>query len=60
MAIGATALYKLSNLVGRWPEGAEYAGQLRLIAHVELAVVAVVILYVLVLYLKRLPEFLRA
>lgn len=60
MAIGATALYKLSALVGRWPEGAAYAGQLRLLAHVELAVAAAVIAYVLVLYLKRLPEFLRA
>ena len=60
MAIGATALYKLSTLVGRWPEGAAYADQLRVLAHVELAVAAAVILYVLVLYLKHLPEFLRA
>lgn len=58
MAIGATALYKLSNLVAGWPEGLHYAEQIRILAHVELAVAAMVILYVSVLYAKNLPGML--
>ena len=59
MAIGATALYKLSNLVSHYAGAQQYAYELRLFAHFELAIAAVVICYVFVLYMKNLPQFLR-
>ncbi len=57
MAIGATALYKVSNLVNSIPGGQEYAMQLRIMAHVELIIAALVISYVFVLYMKNLKVF---
>ena len=42
MAIGATALYKLSNLVAGFPGALHYAHQIRFLAHVEVTVAAVV------------------
>lgn len=54
MAIGATALYKLSNLVAGFPSALHYAHQIRFLAHVEVTVAAVVILYVAALYAKNL------
>lgn len=57
MAIGATALYKLSGLVSRFEGAAQYAQQLRILAHIELAVAAAVIAYVFVLYMKNLRVF---
>ena len=54
MAIGATALYKLSNLVAGFPGALHYAHQIRFLAHVEVTVAAVVILYVAALYAKNL------
>lgn len=59
MAIGATALYKLSDLVSHYAGAEQYAYELRLFAHFELAIAAVVICYVFVLYMKNLPQFLR-
>ena len=59
MAIGATALYKLSDLVSHYAGAQQYAYELRLFAHFELAIAAVVICYVFVLYMKNLPQFLR-
>ena len=59
MAIGATALYKLSNLVSHYTGAQQYAYELRLFAHFELTIAAVVICYVFVLYMKKLPQFLR-
>ena len=59
MAIGATALYKLSDLVSHYAGAEQYAYELRLFAHFELAIAAVVISYVFVLYMKNLPQFLR-
>ena len=52
--IGATALYKLSNLVAGFPGALHYAHQIRFLAHVEVTVAAVVILYVAALYAKNL------
>ncbi len=60
MAIGATALYKLSALAARFPGGDIYAEQLRIMAHVELGIAAAVILYVFVLYMKNLRTFMQA
>ena len=60
VAIGATALFKLSNLAAQYPGAAEYAAELRLLANFELAAAAVVILYVFILYMKNLPQFMRA
>lgn len=57
MAIGATALYKLSALVMGIPGGEDYAFQLHLLATVELVIAALVITYVLILYLKNWKSF---
>ena len=57
MAIGATALYKLAALMGTFNGMGEYVSELRWLAHFELAVAAVVILYVFVLYLKNFKAF---
>lgn len=60
MAIGATALYKLSALAASFPGGEAYAEQLRVMAHFELAVAAAVIFYVFALYMKNLRVFMQA
>lgn len=46
MAIGATALYKLSALAAQYPGTGDYVFQIRCLAHFELLVAAVVIFYV--------------
>ena len=58
MAIGATALYKAAEALADIPGALEYERTLRLIAHAELAVAALVIFYVLALYLKNFKDFL--
>jgi exfoliative toxin A/B len=60
MAIGATALYKSSTLVAEIPGAEEYAMQLHVLATVELVIAALVICYVLILYLKNLKGFFQA
>lgn len=60
MAIGATALYKSSALVAGIPGGEEYATQLHVLATIELVIAALVICYVLILYLKNLKGFFQA
>ena len=57
MAIGATALYKSSALVAGIPGGEEYAAQLHVLATIELVISALVICYVLILYIKNLNFF---
>lgn len=57
MAIGATALYKTAALAASFPGGAQYAAQLRMLAHVELVIAALVIGYVFVLYMMNLRAF---
>ncbi|CAG9298450.1 TDT family transporter [Celerinatantimonas diazotrophica] len=51
MAIGATAIYKLSALVAHYPGGLVYSQQLRVLANVEVAIGTVVIAYVCWRYL---------
>lgn len=58
MAIGATALYRFSDVFASVPEIAEHVGFLRALAHVELSVALIVITYVFVLYVKHLPKLL--
>lgn len=56
MAIGATALYKLSALVAQYPGTEDYVFQIRCLAHFELLVAAVVIFHVFFLYIKNLKN----
>lgn len=58
MAIGATALYKMANLVGSYPEAAEYARQLHMMATVEAVIATLVIGYVSVRFIHNylLPQ----
>lgn len=58
MAIGATALYKSAAAISVWPAAAEYVQTLRIMAHFELAVAFLVIVYVFVLYMKNFRNFL--
>lgn len=58
MAIGATALYKMSNLVGQYEVGAFYAWELRMLANFELIVATCIITYVTVLFIKNLDKIL--
>ena len=51
MVIGATALYKLSVLIGNWGFAARYAEQVHALATFELIVAALVIAYVSLHYL---------
>ncbi len=46
MAIGATALYKMANLVAQYPQAAEYARQLHLLANGEAVIATLVIAHV--------------
>ncbi|QPR28009.1 TDT family transporter [Edwardsiella hoshinae] len=50
MAIGATALYKMSHLVAQYPGAEDYAAQLHLMATVEVAIATVIIAYVALRY----------
>lgn len=53
MAIGATALYKMANLVGQYPQAIEYAQQLHMIATLEAVVATLVISYVAVRFIHN-------
>ena len=46
MAIGASALYKMTNLVSQYPHVADYAGQLHVLATAEAVIATVIIGYV--------------
>lgn len=58
LAIGATALYKMANLVGSYPQAAEYAHQLHMMATVEAVIATLVIGYVSVRFIHNylLPQ----
>ena len=58
LAIGATALYKMSNLVGQYEIGAFYAWELRMLAHFELVIATCIISYVAILFIKHLDRIL--
>ena len=58
LAIGATALYKMSDLVNRFPGGEFYAKELRTLANIELFIATCVITYVAVLFMKNLERIL--
>ena len=58
LAIGATALYKMSNLVGQYEVGAFYAWELRMLANFELVVATCIITYVAILFIKNLDKIL--
>ena len=58
MAIGATALFKLADRLQYYPGCLEYSQQIGWLAQFELAVAAVVILYVAVLYAINIRKFL--
>ncbi|WP_411752398.1 TDT family transporter [Serratia sp. (in: enterobacteria)] len=53
MAIGATALYKMANLLSSYPQAAEYAHQLYMMATAEAVVASLVISYVSVLFIHH-------
>ncbi len=53
MAIGATALYKMANLVSGYPHAAEYARQLHMMATAEAAIATLVIGYVSVRFIHN-------
>ena len=53
MAIGATALYKMANLLSSYPQAAEYAHQLFMMATAEVAVATLVIGYVAVRFIHN-------
>lgn len=61
MAIGATALYKMANLLSSYPQAAEYAHQLYMMATAEAVVATLVIGYVAVLFVHHylIPQNLR-
>ncbi|WP_367298648.1 TDT family transporter [Hafnia alvei] len=58
MAIGATALYKMANLVSSYPQAAEYARQLHMMATVEAVIATLVVGYVSVRFIHNylLPQ----
>ena len=58
LAIGATALYKMSHLVGQYEVGAFYAWELRMLANVELVIATCIITYVAILFIKNLDKIL--
>ena len=58
LAIGATALYKMSHLVGQYEVGAFYAWELRMLANVELVIATCIITYVAILFMKNLDKIL--
>ncbi len=59
MAIGATALYKSAAAIEHFEGAADYVLWLRGLAHVELVIAGIVILYVFTLYMKNFPLFLQ-
>lgn len=58
LAIGATALYKMSHLVGQYEVGAFYAWELRMLANAELVIATCIITYVAILFIKNLDKIL--
>ncbi|ARZ02781.1 C4-dicarboxylate ABC transporter [Yersinia ruckeri] len=57
MAIGATALYKLANLVGQYELARDYSYQLHCLATFEAAVATLIIFYVAVRYVFNYSVF---
>ena len=58
LAIGATALFKMSDYVAQFENAQEYAWELRTLANIELAIAFCIISYVAVLFLKNLSKIL--
>lgn len=58
LAIGATALYKMSNLVSQFSGGEFYAWELRTLANIELVIATCIITYVSILFIKNLDRIL--
>lgn len=59
MVVGPTALFKTALMLeSHFPQASEYVRELRLMGDIELAIGAVVIIYVAILYLRNLPDFL--
>lgn len=50
MAVGATALYKVSERLAAWPEAADYAVQLGTLAIVEMVIASLIVIYVCLRY----------
>ncbi|WP_447889742.1 TDT family transporter [Serratia fonticola] len=61
MAIGATALYKMVDLLSSYPQATEYAHQLYMMATAEAVVATLVISYVTVLFIHNylIPKKMR-
>lgn len=58
MAIGSTALYKLSEFVGGFQGALEYSKQIYTLATLELIIAIIVIIYVSFMYIKKyLPSW---
>ena len=58
LAIGATALFKMSDLVNQYEVGQFYAWELRILANIELFIATCIICYVAVLFIKNLNKIL--
>ncbi|MNT40977.1 hypothetical protein D3C72_1773230 [compost metagenome] len=49
--IGATALFKVGQLLSQWPEAAHYAAQINQLAYLELGAATLIVGYVALRYL---------
>ena len=58
LAIGATALFKMSDLVAQYEIGQFYAWELRMLANIELVIATCIITYVAVLFIKNINKIL--
>lgn len=58
LAISATALYKMSDLVSHFKGGEFYAWELRTLANIELVIATCVITYVTILFIKNFNKIL--
>ncbi len=58
LAIGATALFKMSDLVNAFPGGQFYAWELRTLANIELFIATCIISYVAILFIKNIDRIL--
>ena len=58
LAIGATALFKMSDLVAQYEVGQFYAWELRMLANIELVIATCIITYVAVLFIKNINKIL--
>lgn len=53
MAIGATALYKMANLVSQYPQASEYASQLHILALGQAVIATAIIGYVSIRFIHN-------